>query len=119
VVEYTVAAPKIQRAKFHKFERFSIKMQLHIDNLDGAGTRDYTAKIDASRTPRVVRKLNDVSELRFSLIFVGGSFIVPVQGGRVMLGRANGQRVFSGYIVSVAGFEYLGWGGGGGTDGYN
>ena len=41
-------------------------MQLHIDNLDGTGIRDYTAEIDASRTPRVVRKLNDVSELRLN-----------------------------------------------------
>jgi hypothetical protein len=85
-------------------------MKLQIDNLDGAGARDYSADIDASRTPRVTRKLNEASELRFSLISIGGNFIVPVQGGRVTLGRLNGQDVFTGYIVAVPEFEYLGWG---------
>src|SRR5437588_2360595 len=94
-------------------------MKLQIDNLDGAGARDYTADIDASRTPRVVRKLNEASELRFSLISVGGNFIVPVQGGRVMLGRTNGQDVFTGYIVAAPEFEYLGWGERGPTYQYN
>jgi hypothetical protein len=94
-------------------------MKLQIDNLDGAGARDYTADIDASRTPRVVRKLNEASELQFSLISVGGNFIVPVQGGRVMLGRTNGQDVFTGYIVAAAEFEYLGWGERGPTYRYN
>src|SRR5437660_7734727 len=94
-------------------------MRLQIDNLDGAGARDYTADIDASRTPRVVRKLNEASELQFSLISVGGNFVVPVQGGRVMLGRTNGQDVFTGYIVAAPEFEYLGWGERGPTYRYN
>jgi hypothetical protein len=85
-------------------------MKLQIDNLDGVGLRDYTADIDASRTPKVIRKLNEASELRFSLISEGTNFIVPVRGARVLLGRTNGQDVFTGYITAAPEFEYLGWG---------
>jgi hypothetical protein len=94
-------------------------MKLQIDNLDGVGLRDYTADIDAARAPRVTRKLNQGSELRFSLISVGGNFIVPVRGARVLLGRSNGQDVFTGYITAAAEFEYLGWGERGAVYRYN
>src|SRR5207248_6209234 len=89
------------------------------DNLDGVGLRDYTADIDASRTPRLARKLNAPSELQFSLISVGAAFVVPTRGGRVILGRTNGQDVFSGYITAAPEFEYLGWGERGATYRYN
>src|SRR5438270_13980847 len=85
-------------------------MKLLIDNFDGAGPRDYTADIDASRTPRVVRRLNEPSLLHFRLISIGANFVVPVRGGRVILGRTNGQDVFTGYITIDAEYEYLGWG---------
>ncbi|HKW16203.1 MAG TPA: hypothetical protein VJO35_01720 [Terriglobales bacterium] len=85
-------------------------MKLQIDNLDGVGLRDYTADIDASRAPRLTRKLNEVSELRFSLLSVGADFIVPVRGARVTLGRTNGQDVFTGYVTAAPEYEYLGWG---------
>src|ERR1700686_3204403 len=85
-------------------------MKLQIDNLDGAGPRDYTADIDAARTPRVTRKLNEASLLQFSLLSVGANFIVPNRGARVTLGRTNGQDVFTGYIKTEPEYEYLGWG---------
>lgn len=85
-------------------------MKLQIDNLDGAGLRDYTSSIDAAHAPRVTRKLNQAAELRFSLLQVGANFVVPVRGARVMLGRSNGQDVFTGYIVTNPEYEYLGWG---------
>src|SRR5437763_15574275 len=85
-------------------------MKLQIDNLDGTGPRDYTADLDAAHTPRVVRKLNQASELRFTLLSEGANFIVPLRGARVTLGRTNGQDVFTGYILAAAEFEYLGWG---------
>jgi hypothetical protein len=69
-------------------------MKLQIDNLDGVGLRDYTADIDASRTPKVIRKLNEASELRFSLISEGTNFIVPVRGARVLLDEPT-ARMFS------------------------
>jgi len=85
-------------------------MKLQIDNLDGVGLRDYTADIDASRTPKLTRKLNEASILHFSLISVGANFIVPVRSARVVLGRTNGSDVFTGYITAAPEFEYLGWG---------
>ena len=85
-------------------------MKLQIDNLDGAGLRDYTSAIDAAFAPRVTRKLNQAAELRFALLQVGSNFIVPVRGARVLLGRSNGQDVFTGYIVAEPEYEYLGWG---------
>jgi hypothetical protein len=84
-------------------------MKLQIDNLDGAGLRDYTADIDAARTPRVTRKLNEASQLQFSLLSVGADFVVPRRSARVTLGRTNGQGVFTGYINADPEYEYLGW----------
>ena len=85
-------------------------MKLQIDNLDGLGPRDYTADIDAARTPKVTRKLNEASQLQFSLLSVGADFVVPGRGARVTLGRTNGQDVFTGYIKTDPEYEYLGWG---------
>lgn len=85
-------------------------MKLQIDNLDGDGLRDYTPSLDASKLPRVVRKLNQPSEMRASLVAENPEFVVPVAGGRVLLTRSNGQGVFTGYLTAAPAFEYLGWG---------
>ncbi|HZR57137.1 MAG TPA: hypothetical protein VFA74_09720 [Terriglobales bacterium] len=85
-------------------------MKLQIDNLDGNGPRDYTTAVDGTRSPQVIRKLNQVFELRVSLVADGADFVVPVTGARVMLGRTNGQDVFTGYLMQPPVFEYLGWG---------
>lgn len=84
-------------------------MKLQIDNLDGLGPRDYTTVIDAANTPRVTRKLNQPSELQFSLL-LGPDFVAPHRGSRVLLGRTNGQDVFTGYVISDPEYEALGWG---------
>jgi len=84
-------------------------MKLQIDNLDGLGLRDYTAVIDAAHTPRVTRKLNQPSELRFSLL-LGTDLVAPRRGSRVLLGRTNGQDVFTGYVTADPEYEFLGWG---------
>jgi hypothetical protein len=85
-------------------------MKLQIDNLDGLGPVNYTSSIDGSRSPQVVRKLNQPSELRFSLVADSTNFVVPVTGARVTLGLTNGQDVFTGYLMHSPVFEYLGWG---------
>ena len=84
-------------------------MKLQIDNLDGLGLRDYTAVIDAAYTPRITRKLNQPSELRFSLV-LGTDLVVPHRGSRVVLGRTNGHDVFTGYVIADPEYESLGWG---------
>lgn len=85
-------------------------MKLQIDNFDGRGLLDYTASVDGSQFPRVTRRLNQTAELRFSLVSNGPNFVVPVAGAHVVLGRSNGQDVFTGYLMQAPVYEYLGWG---------
>ena len=85
-------------------------MKLQIDNLDGRGFVDYTSAMDGTRSPRVVRDHNKGAELEFSLIAVSPTFVVPATGARVILGKTNGQDVFTGYLTQAPSFEYLGWG---------
>jgi hypothetical protein len=53
-------------------------MKLLIDNLDGIGPRDYTAFVDAGKSPILVRKLNSPAELKFGLMAGEESLAVPV-----------------------------------------
>ena len=85
-------------------------MKLTIDNLDGWGPRDYTASIDGSKKPELIRKLNRSTELRLRLVGATNDFLVPVTGARVMMGRTNGQDVFAGCVVGAVQHEYLGYG---------
>jgi hypothetical protein len=85
-------------------------MKLQIDNLDGLGPVDYTPSIEGSHSPQVTRKLNQPSELRFSLVADSPDFLVPTTGARITLGLTNGQDVFTGYLMQSPVFEYLGWG---------
>jgi hypothetical protein len=85
-------------------------MKLTIDNLDGRGPSDYTTYIDNARKPQLVRRLNKPSELQVSLVASAPDFVVPTNGARVMLGRSNGQDVFTGYVIATPKYEYLGWG---------
>ncbi len=86
-------------------------MKLTIDNLDGRGPRDYTAFLDAGKSPHLTRKLNSPATLQFSLVTVTGEgdFVVPVAGARVMLGRSNGSDVFTGYVLNAPTYQYMGW----------
>ena len=81
-------------------------MKLLIDNLDGSGALDYTALLDASASPNLVRKLNAPSALKFCL--AAGNLATPVMGGRVQLALSNGTDLFTGYIVATPIFQYLG-----------
>ncbi|MBZ5548428.1 MAG: hypothetical protein LAO22_10825 [Acidobacteriia bacterium] len=84
-------------------------MKLTIDNLDGRGPQDYTAFLDAGKSPHLTRKLNSPATLQFSLVTGDGDFVVPVVGARVMLGRSNGSDVFTGYVLSAPTYQYMGW----------
>ena len=85
-------------------------MKLTIDNLDGRGAWDYSAYVEDGKKLRLLRRLNRPTEVRFSLVASAPDFVVPANGARVMLGQLNGQDVFTGYIVAVPKYEYLGWG---------
>ena len=85
-------------------------MKLTIDNLQGQGPQDYTGSLDGTKSPRIERKLNQPAELQFSLVANTPGFVIPVMGARVMLGKANGSDVFTGYVSAAPQYEYLGWG---------
>jgi len=85
-------------------------MKLTIDNLQGQGAVDYTAALDATVAPRVERKINEPSQLRFSLVGGPPGFAAPVEGARVILAKANGSFLFTGYLMQAPQFEYLGLG---------
>jgi hypothetical protein len=86
------------------------KSGAELDNLQGQGPQDYTGAVDGTRPPKVERKINQPAELQFSLVGSSPGFAIPVIGARVMLGRANGSDVFTGYVTAAPQYEYLGWG---------
>jgi hypothetical protein len=83
-------------------------MKLTIDNLGGLGPQDYTAFVDSSKSPSLVRKLNSPAELKFGLVAGTGDLVVPAIGGRVMLTLSNGNDLFTGYIVETPAYQYVG-----------
>jgi len=85
-------------------------MILTIDNLQGLGPVDYTAALDGTVAARVERRINQPAALRCSLVGNGPGLVVPMMGGRVVLVKADGSFVFTGYLTQAAQFEYLGWG---------
>ncbi len=85
-------------------------MKLTIDNLQGQGTVDYTAALDGTVAPRVVRKINRPAELQCSLLGAMAGFVVPAIGARVILTKASGAIIFTGYLTQAPDCEYLGFG---------
>jgi hypothetical protein len=85
-------------------------MKLQIDNFDGTGVHDYTTAIESTGLPRIIRRLNQGSQLHVSLVADSPSFLVPVNGARMILKRNNGQDSFTGYLIAAPIYEYLGWG---------
>jgi hypothetical protein len=85
-------------------------MKLTIDNLQGQGPQDYTDSLDATKSPRVERKLNQPTGMLFSLVANTPGFVIPTVGARVTWGKANGSDVFTGYVNAAPQYEYLGWG---------
>src|SRR5579863_2048471 len=82
-------------------------MNISIDNLAGAGAVDYSSALDLTMAPRVLRKINQPAELRCSLTGAGQAIVA---GARVILTKANGNFVFTGYLTQAPECEYLGWG---------
>src|SRR5436309_1094318 len=84
-------------------------MILTIDSLDGAGARDYTRFLDAESPTRITRKLNEPAQLIAFLVAEATQMIVPAVAGRVVIARADGHKLFTGYLSAAPEFEYLGW----------
>ena len=89
-------------------------MKLKIDNLDGAGAREYGDYVAVTPAPRIHRRLNQPSEFEATLISSSANFVVPVAGARVVVERGDtGNKLFTGYLKEAPQFEYGGWGEGG------
>ena len=89
-------------------------MKLKIDNLDGAGLRDYGEYVAETPAPRIRRRLNRPSEFEATLISGTPGFLVPGGGARVVVERGDtGNKLFTGYLTEAPEFEYAGWGEGG------
>jgi hypothetical protein len=84
-------------------------MNLLIDNNDGLGQQDYTAYVDAAHLPKITRRLNRAATMTASLVAADPSFHSPVGGARVLLQRADGFRLFTGYLATAPGQQYLGY----------
>jgi hypothetical protein len=85
-------------------------MRITIDNADGRGAADYSAHLDAERAPSIRRKLNRPSALTLSLVAATSAFVVPAVRARVVIERADGRKLFTGYVTATPDYEYLGWG---------
>lgn len=84
-------------------------MKLTIDNLQGAGPVDYTAALDMTSAPRIVRKLNQPAQL--SCVLAGSAGVAtPIIGARIVLTRSDGSIVFTGYLTEAPQELYSGWG---------
>src|SRR5438105_4868695 len=84
-------------------------MLLTIDNLDGAGARDYTNSLSSDKPALVRRRLNKPSALQADLIADTAQFLVPLAGGRIVLTRLDGVKLFTGYLAGAPQYEYVGW----------
>ena len=84
-------------------------MNLLIDNNDGLGQQDYTAYVDADHLPKITRRLNRAATMTAWLVAADPSFHPPVSGARVLLQRADGFRLFTGYLATTPGQQYLGY----------
>jgi hypothetical protein len=85
-------------------------MKLTIDNLQGQGAVDYTVALDGTVAPSVVRKINEPSVLRCTLLGAMAGFVVPAIGARVVLTKTSGAFLFTGYLTQAPQCEYLGFG---------
>ena len=86
-------------------------MKLTIDNLQGLGPIDYTAWLDETLAPHIQRLLNQPAKLKLDLIPSPAGFVLPTIHARIMLAKASGTFLFTGYLIQAPQPVYLGSGG--------
>ena len=84
-------------------------MKLTIDNNDSRGPQDYTPHLDANALPKISRKLNRAWQMTAALVAADANFVVPASGGRVVLQRKDGSKLFTGYLVATSQLQPLGY----------
>ncbi|HZM09232.1 MAG TPA: hypothetical protein VFC15_03365, partial [Candidatus Limnocylindrales bacterium] len=73
------------------------------------GQQDYTACVDVDHLPKIARRLNRAATMTACLVAADPSFHPPVSGARVLLQRADGFRLFTGYLATAPEQRYLGY----------
>ncbi len=85
-------------------------MKLTIDNNDSRGPQDYTPYLDATALPKISRKLNRAWQMTATLAAADQNFVVPASGGRLVLQRKDGYKLFTGYLTAAPQQQPLGYG---------
>ena len=85
-------------------------MKLTIDNNDSRGPQDYTPYLDVTALPKISRKLNRPWQMTATLAAADPVFVIPASGGRVVLQRNDGYKLFTGYLTAAPQQEPLGYG---------
>ncbi|MEO5936997.1 MAG: hypothetical protein ABIP81_07270 [Terriglobales bacterium] len=79
-----------------------------IDNYDGAGAIDYTSWLEANSL-KITRLLNADERLECALVCQSGDLTPPAIGGRVIVAREDGHKLFTGYLTATPRVEHMGW----------
>jgi hypothetical protein len=85
-------------------------MKFTIDNNDNRGPQDYTPYLDATALPKITRKLNRAWQLTAALASADTNFVLPASGGRVILQRNDGYKLFTGYLTASPQQQPVGYG---------
>jgi hypothetical protein len=81
---------------------------LTIDNLDGKGVVDYSGCLCPDGPLKIERTLNAPSSCHAMLELGGGSLMVPVRRGRVVVTSTGGTVLFTGYVATEPELVYAG-----------
>ena len=83
-------------------------MRITIDNLDGAGVRDYTSAVSAEGALTIERTLNAPSRCTAMLDVSATSLPVPVRRARAVVSAEDGTVLFTGYLATEPARLYAG-----------
>jgi hypothetical protein len=75
-------------------------VKVTIDNLDGAGARDYTAALAADDPLKIERVLHAPARCTGALHLSAFGLPVPVRGARVVVAKDDGTTLFTGYVAN-------------------
>ncbi len=83
-------------------------MRITIDNLDGAGARDYSAAVSPEGPLKIERTLNEPARCTGMLDLSALALPVPVRQARVVVVSDAGAQIFVGYLATAPARLYAG-----------
>ena len=75
-------------------------MRITIDNLDGAGVRDYSTSVSAENPLKIERTLNAPSRCTGMLDVSASGLPIPVRRARIVVTTEEGTVLFTGYMAT-------------------